>query len=82
LGTEEARELADLFCRQSRLRVEQLFNDLWNNEDSANYKVAQQVLDGRYTWAEHNVLDPSELSLPLQHEIEEGVGGDRDLSSV
>ncbi len=82
LGTEEARELADLFCRQSRLRVEQLFNDLWDNEDSANYKVAQQVLAGRYTWAEHNVLDPSELSLPLQHEIEEGVGGDRDLTSV
>jgi alkylation response protein AidB-like acyl-CoA dehydrogenase len=83
LGTSEARELADLFCRQSRLRVEQLFNDLWDNEDTANYKAAQKVLAGRYTFAEQDVLDPSELNLPLQHEIEEGVGGgDRDLTSV
>jgi alkylation response protein AidB-like acyl-CoA dehydrogenase len=52
-------QLADLFCSQSRRRVEALFHDLWHNEDSANYRAAQEVLAGRYTWFEEGVLDPS-----------------------
>jgi alkylation response protein AidB-like acyl-CoA dehydrogenase len=61
LGTVEARELADLFCRQSRLRVEQLFHDLWDNEDDFSYRAAQKVLEGRYLFAEEGVLDPADL---------------------
>jgi Acyl-CoA dehydrogenase, C-terminal domain len=61
LGHTEAHELADLFCRQSRLRVEQLFHDLWDNEDDHGYRAAQQVLAGRYTFAEAGILDPADL---------------------
>ncbi len=56
---ETASELADLFCHQARRRVEQLFHDLWQNDDADNYAAAQKVLDGRYTWFEEGVLDPS-----------------------
>lgn len=56
---ETAYELADLFCHQARRRVEQLFHDLWQNDDADNYAAAQKVLDGRYTWFEEGVLDPS-----------------------
>ena len=56
---ETAYELADLFCNQARRRVEQLFGDLWQNDDSANYAAAQKVLNDRYTWLEEGVLDPS-----------------------
>ena len=56
---DQAIELADLFCRQARRRVENLFDALWANEDDANYKVAMQVLEGRHTWIEEGVLDPS-----------------------
>jgi alkylation response protein AidB-like acyl-CoA dehydrogenase len=56
---DQARELADLFCAQSRRRVEQLFHDLWRNEDDANYKAAMKVLDGEYEFIEKGVLDPS-----------------------
>ncbi|MFL5823763.1 MAG: acyl-CoA dehydrogenase family protein [Solirubrobacteraceae bacterium] len=56
---EQASELADLFCRQARLRVERLFTDLWSNEDDAGYSLAQKTLAGRYVWLEEGVIDPS-----------------------
>ncbi|MFH8570697.1 acyl-CoA dehydrogenase family protein [Streptomyces sp. NPDC017993] len=55
----EAHQLADVFCRQSRIRVEELFARLWHNTDDLDRKVVSGVLDGRYTWLEEGVIDPS-----------------------
>jgi len=55
----EAAELAALFCGQARQRVDRLFHEVWSNVDDANYKGAQAVLDGRFSWLEEGVLDPS-----------------------
>ncbi|MEU8776383.1 acyl-CoA dehydrogenase family protein [Streptomyces sp. NPDC048606] len=55
----EAYQLADAFCRQSRLRVEELFGRLWANTDDLDRKVVEGVLGGVYTWLEEGVLDPS-----------------------
>ena len=54
-----ARELADVFCVQARLRAEQLFGELWNNTDATDSVLARQVLAGRYTWLEQGIIDPS-----------------------
>jgi alkylation response protein AidB-like acyl-CoA dehydrogenase len=54
-----AVELAGLFCGQARRRVDRLFHDLWSNDDSDNYAAAERVLDGRYSWFEEGILDPS-----------------------
>ncbi|MFI0351672.1 acyl-CoA dehydrogenase family protein [Actinomadura sp. 9N407] len=51
--------LADAFCRQSRVRVEELFDGLWRNTDDLDSKLAGQVLAGEFTWLEEGVLDPS-----------------------
>jgi alkylation response protein AidB-like acyl-CoA dehydrogenase len=56
---EEAYALADLFCKQARSRVDALFSELWSNNDDANYKAAQDVLAGRFTWLEEGIADPS-----------------------
>src|SRR3954449_3647972 len=56
---ESARELSDLFCRQARRRADALFHALWANDDDAGYKTAMAVLDGRHTWIEEGVSDPS-----------------------
>jgi alkylation response protein AidB-like acyl-CoA dehydrogenase len=56
---DEAVELADLFIRQARRRVEALFGELFSNDDDANYALAQQVLEGRHTWLEEGIADPS-----------------------
>ena len=55
----EAVELAELFCQQAKRRAETLFDELWSNDDDANYAAAQRVLAGRYTWLEEGVIDPS-----------------------
>ena len=36
-GPGEADELADLFCRQARVRVDALFHALWDNTDARTY---------------------------------------------
>ena len=56
---DSARELADLFCRQARRRADGLFHALWANDDDAGYTTAMAVLDGRHTWIEEGVADPS-----------------------
>ncbi|MFF9057121.1 acyl-CoA dehydrogenase family protein [Streptomyces sp. NPDC014882] len=55
----EAYQLADVFCRQSRIRVEELFSRLWSNTDDLDRKVVEGVLTGTYAWLEQGVLDPS-----------------------
>ncbi|GAA2817383.1 acyl-CoA dehydrogenase family protein [Streptomyces showdoensis] len=56
----EAHQLADAFCRQSRLRVDELFGRLWANTDDLDRKVVDGVLAGSYTWLEEGILDPSD----------------------
>ncbi|MFJ9208078.1 acyl-CoA dehydrogenase family protein [Streptomyces sp. NPDC102264] len=55
----EAYQLADAFCRQARIRVEELFTRLWSNTDDLDRKVVNGVLAGTYTWLEAGVIDPS-----------------------
>ncbi|MFB7373773.1 acyl-CoA dehydrogenase family protein [Streptomyces sp. NPDC056222] len=57
---KEAYALADAFCRQSRLRVEELFGRLWSNTDDLDRRVVDGVLAGRYEWLEAGVVDPSD----------------------
>ncbi|HEV7626474.1 MAG TPA: acyl-CoA dehydrogenase, partial [Streptomyces sp.] len=61
-GVEDGRaayQLADVFCRQSRVRVEELFGRLWHNTDDLDRKVVSGILDGAYTWLEEGIVDPS-----------------------
>jgi hypothetical protein len=55
----QVEDLADLFCRQARRRVERLFHELWANNDSANHELALRVLDGQDRWLEEGIMDPS-----------------------
>ncbi|MFI6476433.1 acyl-CoA dehydrogenase family protein [Nonomuraea sp. NPDC050663] len=52
-------ELADTFCRQARGRVDALFSQLWDNSDSQDVRLAKYVLEGRYSFLEEGILDPS-----------------------
>ncbi|MFE2230770.1 acyl-CoA dehydrogenase family protein [Streptomyces kronopolitis] len=55
----EAQQLADVFCRQARIRIEELFGRLWTNTDDLDRKVVSGVLGGSYTWLEDGIVDPS-----------------------
>jgi alkylation response protein AidB-like acyl-CoA dehydrogenase len=56
----EGVELADLFCRQARLRADALFSGLWENTDSVDVAAAGRVLSGRYQFLEEGVIMPPE----------------------
>jgi hypothetical protein len=47
-----AAELADVFCRGSRRKVDQLFEQLWGNHDVEAYRTALDVLNGDHVWME------------------------------
>ncbi|MFG1870378.1 acyl-CoA dehydrogenase family protein [Micromonospora arborensis] len=53
-------ELADLFCRQARVRVDALFTALWDNTDSVDTAAAKRILAGRYAGLEEGVITPSD----------------------
>jgi hypothetical protein len=55
----EAYQLADAFCRQARVRAEELFGRLWTNTDDVDRAVVKGVLAGSYEWLEHGIVDPS-----------------------
>ncbi len=59
-----AFELADVFCAQSRLRVDALFDGLWRNTDATDCAIAASLLDGDYVWLEDGVVDVSEGTGP------------------
>jgi alkylation response protein AidB-like acyl-CoA dehydrogenase len=45
-------QVADVFCRGSRRRIKRLFNDVFSNDDTRDYKMAQNVLAGGLLWLE------------------------------
>ncbi len=49
---KQAQKLADLFCRNARRKVKQMFRDLWSNDDMLKYRTALGVLDGNQEWLE------------------------------
>ncbi|MFJ6570949.1 acyl-CoA dehydrogenase family protein [Streptomyces sp. NPDC091292] len=55
----EAYQLADAFCRQARVRADELFARLWTNTDDLDRRVVKGVMTGAYTWLEEGVVDPS-----------------------
>ena len=60
-----AYQLADVFCRQARMRVDELFDGLWTNTDDVDRKLRRaRCSPARYTWLEEGVIDPSEGTGP------------------
>jgi hypothetical protein len=55
-----AIDLADLFCRESRLRIAAHFDNLFGRNDAALYRVSQQVLRGEYEWLERGIINTPE----------------------
>jgi len=48
-------EMADVFSRHSRRRVQRLFGSVFNNDDVKTYGLAREVLDGKHIWLEEGI---------------------------
>ena len=56
-GNREALQLADVFCREARERIDASFRALYGKHDEALYKLAQSVVRGEQAWVEHGIVD-------------------------
>jgi alkylation response protein AidB-like acyl-CoA dehydrogenase len=52
----DATDVADLFCRQARRRVDGLFDRVFSNDDVATYRLAQRVLGDEQLWLEAGMV--------------------------
>jgi hypothetical protein len=50
-------ELAHVFCRHSRRRIESLFAAVRSNDDAETYRLARGVLDRRFAWLEEGIIE-------------------------
>jgi len=74
-----AYELADAYCEQARVRVEEYFDQLWRNTDDADRALTRKVLAGEHQWLEAGVLDQSEGTGPWIADAAPGPSSKEDL---
>ena len=60
----EALALADAFCAQSRVRVDELFRGLRGPTAASDGRLTRAVLAGRLRWVEDGIVDTSEGTGP------------------
>ncbi|MGZ4807476.1 MAG: hypothetical protein ACXV5U_13955, partial [Ilumatobacteraceae bacterium] len=66
--------------QQAKRRADGLFHALWANDDDANHAAALRMLDGRYTWLEEGVMDPSGEG-PMMPPLDESAAGHEDTAA-
>jgi hypothetical protein len=90
---EKVVRLAEVFCKQARLRVEDLFDRLFENADNSTYKLAQEVLRGEHAWLERGIMQAVPDGSPLsrqpagaraqqQKRDREGLSGTREATQL
>jgi len=68
--TQNAIDLADVFCREARMRIEANFANLFTDHDDAAYKLVQHLLKGEYDWLRGEVVEPV---APTAEQVEEAI---------
>lgn len=74
-----AFELAEAYCEQARVRVEEYFDQLWRNTDDGDHVLTRKVLAGEFEWLEAGVLDQSEGTGPWIADTSPGASLKEDL---
>jgi hypothetical protein len=68
--TKNATELADVFCREARMRIEANFTNLFTDHDDAAYKLVMNLLKGQYEWFKGPMIEPV---IPTPEMVEEAM---------
>jgi alkylation response protein AidB-like acyl-CoA dehydrogenase len=79
---EKAVRMAEVFCRQARIRTDDLFERLFRNADNSTYRLAQEVLRGEHAWLEAGIISPLPEGAKLAPGAEAERQRDRDLSQT
>jgi alkylation response protein AidB-like acyl-CoA dehydrogenase len=57
----DAHLFADLFCENSRRKVDILFHELWHNSDATKYKLAQRIEKDEFLWLEEGIINLADV---------------------
>jgi alkylation response protein AidB-like acyl-CoA dehydrogenase len=66
-GQKNATDLADVFCREARMRIDANFQNLFTDHDDAAYKLVMGILKGQYDWFKGDLVEPV---MPSVEELE------------
>jgi alkylation response protein AidB-like acyl-CoA dehydrogenase len=69
-GHKNALDLADVFCREARMRIETNFRYLFTDYDDAAYKLVSKMLKGEYDWFKGDLVEPV---MPSPEALEEAM---------
>jgi len=58
---KSALELADVFCRMTRRRIESAFDAIRSNDDVRKYRSARRFLEGEHKWLERGMTPMADL---------------------
>src|SRR5438552_2902817 len=67
---KNAVDLADVFCREARMRVEANFANFFTDHDDAAYKLVLRLLKGEYDWMQGDMVEPV---VPTAEMVEEAI---------
>jgi alkylation response protein AidB-like acyl-CoA dehydrogenase len=69
-GHENAMDLADVFCREARMRIETNFRYLFDNHDEQSYKLVSHLLKDEFEWFKGPMVEPV---MPTAEQVEEAM---------
>jgi alkylation response protein AidB-like acyl-CoA dehydrogenase len=67
---KNAADLADVFCREARMRIETTFRQLFDNHDEESYRLVSKLLKGEYDWFKGRLVEPV---MPTAEQVEEAM---------
>jgi hypothetical protein len=76
-GQKEAIALADTFCREAQIRIDEHFRNFYGPNDENMYKLAMSVLRGDHAWLEQGIASgDTEMGMaesePVQPTLSDG----------
>jgi hypothetical protein len=71
---QNAIDLADVFCREARMRIDANFENLFTDHDDAAYKLVMHLLKGDFEWFKGQVVEGvEEPAMPTAEQVEEAM---------
>src|SRR6266545_2191377 len=69
-GHANAADLADVFCKEARMRIDYNFDHMFDNHDEESYRLVMKLLKDEYQWFRGPMVEPV---MPTPEQIEEAM---------
>jgi len=69
-GHANAVDLADVFCKEARMRIDYNFAHLFDNHDEESYRLVTKLLKNEYDWFRGPMVEPV---MPTPEQLEEAI---------